>query len=87
MIRTHNLKIMPCYFKDIANETKTFEVRKNDRFYKLGDILKLEEFDQHGYTGRYVSAEITYLFDNPDYVKEGYVVLGIKLRLDKGAAT
>lgn len=48
-IKIHNLKIKPCYFKDVVSGVKTFEVRFNDRNFKMGDILVLEEFDDRGY--------------------------------------
>lgn len=84
-IRIHQLKIKPNYFKDVVAEIKRFEVRYNDRNYKAGDILVLEEFDKKGYTGRYVNVEITYICDDPQFTKQDYVVLGIRLRLDRGA--
>lgn len=84
-MRVHNLKIKPQYFKDVVAEVKKFEVRFNDRNFKVGDLIVLEEFDHKGYTGKYVNAEITYVCNDPEYVKKDYVVLGIKLRLDRGA--
>lgn len=84
-IKIHNLKIKPCYFKDVVSGAKTFEVRFNDRNFKVGDIIVLEEFDDRGYTGKYLNCEITYVLEDPEYCKEHYAVLGIKLRLERGA--
>ena len=91
-IKTHALKIKPDSFKDILSGKLNFKIVKNDRDYEEGDILQLEEFDNKGYTGRYVNAEVTYILDaeltyklNDAEYKEGYVVLGIKIRLDRGA--
>ena len=36
-MKVHNLKIKPQYFKDVVSGIKTFEVRKNDRNFKVGD--------------------------------------------------
>ena len=44
----HNLKTHPAYFKRLADGSKTFEIRKNDRGYQAGDVLLLEEFDPAG---------------------------------------
>jgi len=55
-------------------------VRFNDRNFAKGDVLHLREHDADGYTGRAVTAEVTYLLDNPNYCKEGYVIMAIKLR-------
>ena len=78
--RTHELKIAPQYFREIANGNKPFEVRRNDREYQVGDILKLREYDGD-YSGQEISAKVTYILDDPAYCKDGYVVMGIKLRI------
>jgi len=75
----HDLKILPKYYRAIEKGTKTFEVRFNDRNYQVGDILELKECLGGEYSGRYIRAEITYVLDDPEYCKEGYVVLGIKV--------
>ncbi|AXU66010.1 ASCH/PUA domain-containing protein [Clostridioides difficile] len=74
----HELKILPQYFKEVVNGNKNFEVRKNDRGFKKGDLLVLQEFDGEKYTGLETRKEITYLLDNSNYLQDGYVVLGIK---------
>ena len=49
----HELKTWPECFWDIVNRRKTFEVRKNDRNFRIGDRLELLEFDPetNKYTG------------------------------------
>jgi hypothetical protein len=77
----HELKILPQYFNAIVEGVKTFEVRKNDRNYQVGDILYLREYDFltfPDYTGREVYVKVTYILSDPEYVKEGYVVMAIK---------
>lgn len=34
-----DLKIYPSYFRDVLSGDKTFEIRKNDRDYEIGDLL------------------------------------------------
>lgn len=41
----HKLKIWPQYFCRVADGSKTFEVRKNDRGFQPGDTVCLREFD------------------------------------------
>lgn len=41
----HELKIWPQYFCRIADGSKTFEVRENDRGYQTGDEVTLLEWD------------------------------------------
>lgn len=79
---THALKTIPPFFKDIVEGKKTFEIRKNDRLFKVGDRLLLQEYipDPGKYTGQEWDGEITYILDNPDYCKKGYVVMGIRER-------
>jgi len=77
--RCHDLKIRPEYYSAIADGTKTFEVRYNDRGFQVNDILRLREHTGEAYTGRVVEAVVTYLLDDKNYCKEGYVVMAIKL--------
>lgn len=81
-MKVHNLKIKPQYFKDVVSGDKTFEVRKNDRDFKVGDVILLGEYENGRYTGITAYVKITYILDNPEYCKEGYVILGIKLYSD-----
>lgn len=75
----HNLKIDPEYYRAIEKDLKHFEVRKKDRDYHVGDILHLLEYAGEKYTGREILAGVTYILDNPDYCKEGFVVMSIKV--------
>lgn len=72
----HELKILPEYFEKVAIGIKTFEIRKNDRDFKVGDTIFLREFENGHYGGRNVVAKITYITDYEQ--KEGYVVFGIQ---------
>lgn len=83
-MKVHNLKIKPQYFKDVVSGIKTFEVRKNDRNFKVGDLMVLEAYDNEKFTGGFVNTEITYILDDPKYCKKGYVILGFKLHLEMG---
>lgn len=78
MPNIHELKTWPEYFQAVWNNEKTFEVRKNDRDYKVGDKLVLREYDPtSGYTGSGLVVHVTYILDNPTFVKEGHVIMGI----------
>lgn len=75
----HYLKIWPQFFQDVKSGVKPFEVRKKDRDYKTGDTLILDEYDPVAgkKTGAWTAQRITYLLDDNNFVKEGYVILGI----------
>jgi hypothetical protein len=77
MAVVHNLKIRPEYYVSVVDGSKSFEVRKNDRDFHVGDFLILAEY-VNGYTGRAVKALVTYLLRDSCYVKVGYVIMGIK---------
>lgn len=76
----HALKMLPEYFEAVWENKKTFELRKNDRDFKVGDYLALNEWDGEKYTGRTTLVEVIYILD-PNEVMTcagGYVIMGIK---------
>ncbi|MBR6995322.1 MAG: DUF3850 domain-containing protein [Ruminococcus sp.] len=75
----HELKILPEYFVAVRDGIKKFEVRKDDRPFEVGDILCLHEINCGVLTGRTIKAEVTYVLRHPDYCKEGYCILSIKV--------
>lgn len=83
-IMTHALKTWPQYWKAIANGTKTFEVRKNDRNFQVGEKLILQEFDpKEGYSGGEIEREISFILEGGQFgIKKGYCVIGLKERPD-----
>jgi len=54
---THELKIWPQYYCRVADGSKTFEVRKNDRGFQPGDTVILKEWDPE-YTDNSLNAGI-----------------------------
>lgn len=74
----HPLKTWPEYF-EVVGKSKTFEVRKNDRNFKVGDILWLQEWsEEKGYTGRDKKFTVTYLMIGEQFgIKDDYCVMGI----------
>ena len=78
--RVHDLKVWPEFYGPLVRGEKTFELRKNDRDYRVGDKLRLQEFDPAGgvYTGSVAVFEVTYVLENTNYLQPGVVALGIK---------
>lgn len=75
----HNLKILPMYFEEVRLGNKTFELRKNDRPYNVGDTLILKEFDGNDYTKRELTREITYILQGGNYgLDKDYCILGMR---------
>lgn len=79
--KTHKLKTWPEVFDPLLTRAKSFEVRRDDRDYMVGDLLVLEEWDPAvgGYTGRSMKALVTYLLPGGRFgVEVGFVVMSIK---------
>lgn len=77
--KIHELKLGATFFGDVAAGVKNFELRKNDRGFKTGDGLRLNEIKDGAETGRYIDADIIYMLEDYTGLAEGYCILGIKL--------
>ena len=73
-------KILPEYFEEVRKHHKTFEIRKDEDDFQVGDIIDLYEWDGEKFTGRHTKREITYILRNaPKYgLMEGYCILAIQ---------
>jgi len=83
--KTHDLKCWQPYFDMVCLGQKKFEFRKNDRDFRVGDVLHLREYlpNIQAYTGESVDAEVTLLIDDAPGLPAGYVLMGI-LALESG---
>lgn len=71
----HDVKCLPQYFDLEASGVKPFTIRRNDRDYRTGDVLRIEEWNGESYTGRMVERRITCCTNFMQ--QEGFVVLGL----------
>jgi hypothetical protein len=87
--KIHKLKTWNSFFDDVWEEKKTFDIRKNDRDFKEGDVLELIEihpFDD-GESGRRIQARVEGvcplnafgLMDERFSALKGWVVLSISI--------
>lgn len=86
MVR-HYLKTWPEFFDALMSGKKTFELRKDDRGFAVGDILHLREFDPEteNYTGHETIRWVSYLLAHrPDAgcaatfgLMPGHVIMGL----------
>lgn len=79
----HRLKTLSKYYKAVVKGDKTFEVRKDDRDFQVGDKLSLMKYSSNGnWMLESVTMTITYVLgrneDEKMFVPDGYVILGIK---------
>lgn len=77
--KVHQIRLTKTYFDDVANGIKTFELRKNDRGYKVGDILEMMEFADGKNTGRTVKVLVTYMLEGYTGIEDGYCIMATKL--------
>lgn len=76
----HELKTWPEFFESVSSGRKPFEVRKNDRDFKVGDVLILKEWDPEKelYSGRVLYKTVTYLLPGGSFgIDPDYCVMGL----------
>ena len=77
-MKIHELKILPEYYDAVRCGDRRFEIRKNDRDYHTGDILRLKEWDGEKYTGEELDALVRYvLYDWTGGLQDGYCIMSI----------
>jgi hypothetical protein len=75
----HELKTLEVYFQPVYAHKKTFEVRTNDRNFKVGDWLYLREIDCNAtYTGRMVFAYVSYILDEVVFCAPDMVIMSLR---------
>lgn len=80
----HKLKTVQPFFNEVKEGIKKFEFRKNDRDFKKGDLLILEEYDPEdseeenkGYSGKVFAVRVDYILENYTGIEKGYCVMGV----------
>lgn len=80
----HEIKLREDFCTPVLKGKKTFEVRKNDRDYRVGDYIRFKPIDFYLFSTYHKIQlelfEITYVLGHRDFagIGEGYVVLAIK---------
>lgn len=89
-MKIHELKILPQYFVDVKSGKRTFELRKNDRDFEVGDILMLKEFNPNkqyetmeggvlsNFSGEKILRQISYILKDIEGLDKNYEILGVK---------
>lgn len=73
----HELKTETKYYQAVESGLKTFELRKNDRGFKVGDLVTLVETVNGHATGRRIFAkQIKYILPGGEFgLNEEYCIL------------
>lgn len=79
----HKLKTWPDAFWAMWDGLKTFELRRDDRDFQVGDTLLLHEWDRslrHGFTGAWIRAEVTFILRAGVFpgLEEGHVIMALR---------
>jgi hypothetical protein len=80
----HDLKTWPDPFQAVWEGKKLFELRRNDRNFRVGDSLLLREWlpDTREYTGRCIQAEVTFVLHGGEFgLPEGLVVMSLSPKM------
>ena len=86
---THHLKSWPKPFADLSGGRRTYELRINDRNYRMGDRLVFHEWSPtgQGFTGAWVIADVVHVSTAESYdgvlagmLGENVACLGLNVR-------
>lgn len=84
---THLLKSWPQFFAAVVEGRKKFEVRRDDRNFRVGDTLLLQEFipETREWTQREYPVKVSYIIAgdqkcavSKEAIKKGFCVMGIE---------
>lgn len=80
-MKDHELKCWPDYFQAMLEDRKHFEIRKNDRSFRVGDTLFLKEFNinKASYTGRRMRVLVHRLWVGLPGLDEGFCIMEISI--------
>lgn len=83
----HTLKVWPEFYDAIESGVKTWEFRRDDRGFRVGDVLVLEwwgpdsgpEYVDDSATTKHIRVEVTYILHSGRLgVPEGFCVMSIE---------
>ncbi len=84
-LREHELKTWPEFYRELESGAKTFEIRRDDRGFNVGDVLWLREWRRlrivggvavGEYTGREMRRVVSYVLSGQE-LSPGFVCMGL----------
>lgn len=86
-MKTHRLKTLAPYWDRVYSGEKTFEIRKNDRDFQVGDVLELERIETEKVPinsfvpNAILKVDVRYILCGGQYGLEiGYCIMAIELK-------
>lgn len=95
VVARHELKTWPGPFAAVRANLKPWEMRKNDRDYRVGDLLRLHEWcpEANDYTGEIEERRVTWMLEGGQFgLPADYVIMSLtrpaqpELRLEMARA-
>ena len=89
MSTLHTVRSWAHFFDAIVAGKKTHDLRKDDRNFQVGDVLRLERYDNIAgqLTGEWALVDVTYITNrnapcafSSSVLEPGYCILSIQLR-------
>ena len=77
--KIHEITLAASKYAEIANETLTFYLLKNDG-YRVGETVIMQEYTAGRTTGREIEEEITYEWEEWTGLEDGYCIIGFSVQ-------
>lgn len=77
----HDLKTWTEHYQNVIRGLKPWEIRLNDRDYKVGDILNLKEYfpNLNEFSGESTLFEVTHILHGGQFgIEKGFCIMSIK---------
>jgi hypothetical protein len=85
----HELKIWPMWYREVVDGQKRFEIRRADRDFQAGQVVRLREYIPEtaegcgGYTGGEATILITHVVKKFVGLADGYCAFGFVILRDE----
>ena len=77
--KVHEITLAASKYAEIANETLTFYLLKNEG-YRVGETVIMQEYTAGRTTGREIVTEITYVWEDWTGIEDGYCIIGFSVQ-------
>ena len=77
--KVHEITLAGSKYNEIASETLTFYLLKNDG-YRVGDTVVMQEYTAGRTTGREIVTEITYVWEDWTGLEDDYCIIGFTVQ-------
>lgn len=79
-MKTHIIKTVQPFFSQVKAGIKTFELRRNDRDYQVGDEVILREYDMmhETFSGDKIKCIITYVLKDRVGLDDAFCIFSFK---------